>query len=129
MNHPQIFAETTDALYAALGNWTLRVWDEVAAARKTERLPESPTPEFITALRRCRRPIADTPFKSNTATDFGQATGNPTTYSEVQSLGHEGISSSNLEMNDLYDFPNLLSFEMEPDEWMQWERLLSGQSF
>ncbi|KAG0648436.1 Transcription factor vrtR1 [Hyphodiscus hymeniophilus] len=127
MNYPQIFAETTDALYAALGNWTLTVWDEVSAARSTERLPESPTPEFIVALRRCRRPTAEKSLKSDAATDSGQP-GNTQGYGEVPSLGYDGNQSANLEMTDMYDFPNLLSFEMEPDEWMQWERLLSGQT-
>lgn len=42
MYYPHIFADTTDALHAALRNWALRVWGELVAARKAEGLPESP---------------------------------------------------------------------------------------
>ncbi|MCJ1300684.1 hypothetical protein MMC08_003481 [Hypocenomyce scalaris] len=76
VNYPEMFAEATDALYAALGNWTLRVWDDLVAAKKVKGLPESPTPEFITAIRRCRRPSAEISSKPNGATDPEQAPGN-----------------------------------------------------
>ncbi|KAI9740064.1 MAG: hypothetical protein M1818_004815 [Claussenomyces sp. TS43310] len=128
-NYPQIFAEATDALYATLGNWTLRVWDDLVAARQqVEALPESATPEFIMAIRRSRRPTEETSSKQNGLTDFGRATGTSTGYSEVQSPRHDGNLMTDFESADSYDFPNLLSYDLEPDEWVQWERLLSGQA-
>ena len=129
MNNPQMFAEATDALYTALGNWTLRVWEDLVTARKVERLPELPTPEFITEIHRCRRPFADSTSKPNGTKDLEQTTRKSMGYGEVQSLSYDGTAVPHLETGDSYDFSNLLSFDLEPDEWMQCERLLSGQTF
>jgi hypothetical protein len=126
-NYPQIFAQATGTLYAALGNWTLQVWDDCVAARKLDRLSESPTPEYITAIRRARRPLAEPSSKPNGPTSPGRAVGNSTGYGEVQSL--DGNPITDLETIDSYDFSNLLSFDLEPNEWAQWEHLLSGQGF
>jgi hypothetical protein len=122
-NYPQIFEEAADALYAAVGNWTLQVWDECTAASKAEGLPEPATPEYISALRRCRRPLAE----PNGPNDFGKAIRNSTSDAEVLSLGHDGYYVTDFEPSDSYDFSNLPSYDLEPNEWLQWERLLGGQ--
>ena len=137
-NYPQMFSQATDALYAALGNWTLRVWDELVIARKMEGLPDSPTPEFITAIRRCRRRPEET--SSINKPKGSRNIERPTTgisnssngsSDRVQSLTHDENPITTLEatLDDSYDFPNLLSFDLQPDEWMQWDRLFSGQKF
>jgi len=122
-NYPQIFEEAADALYAAVGNWTLQVWDECTAASKAEGLPEPATPEYISALRRCRRPLAE----PNGPNDSGKAIRNSTSDAEVLSLGQDGYYVTDFEPSDSYDFSNLPSYDLEPNEWLQWERLLGGQ--
>ncbi|RDW63517.1 hypothetical protein BP6252_11062 [Coleophoma cylindrospora] len=129
VNYPQIFVEATDTLYAAIGSWTLRVWDDLVAAKKEDGLPESPVPEFITAIRRCRKSPAETPFKPNGLTDPGRATEALNGHGEAKCLKSNVNPIPFLEPTDMYDFPDLVSYDLEPDEWAQWERLLSGQAF
>lgn len=126
-NYPQVFTDVTEALYAALGNWALQVWDDCAAARKLQGLSESPIPEYITAIRRCRRPSVKPSSKPNILTDNAKVIGNSTSYDEFQSLKLDGNLITDPLPLDSYDFSNLLSFDLEPNEWAQWERLLAGQ--
>ncbi|KAK9365633.1 hypothetical protein V1509DRAFT_371794 [Lipomyces kononenkoae] len=119
---PQVFEESTDALYTALGKWTLEVWDAYVAASQAKGLQEPSTPPYISAIRRCRRPAVESLSRTkDLATDSGPA-GRTFDCSKFQSryegnLPHIGPSES-------YDFPNLLSFEMDPNEWVQWEQLV-----
>ena len=125
--YPQVFSETTEALYAAIGSWTLQVWDDCVAARKLGGLQEPSTPGYITAIRRCRRPTADSAYKLNGSIDDESAMGNSTGSGELQSQRRDK-SPTDIDLLDSYDFSNLLSFDLEPDEWVQWERLLAGHS-
>ena len=102
-------------MYAALGNWTLRVWDDCVAANRVLGLPESPTPEYTTAIRRCRRPSAESSSNQNGQIDHGGVIGNPTGYSEVQSQGVEQNPKGGFKPLDSYDFSNLLSLDLEPN--------------
>jgi hypothetical protein len=125
-NYPLIFSQATEALYAALGNWTLQVWDDCVAARNAEGLPEPPTPDYIEALRRCRAPAACS-TKSEITTQIEGPMGTSVGNDRAQSLRHDESYSAGLEPIESYDFSNILSFDLEPNEWAQWERLLSGQ--
>jgi hypothetical protein len=127
-NHPRIFEEPTEILYVALGNWTLRVWDDCINAKKAEGLPESPVPEFISAFRRCRISSAVASARTHVPTNNGTAISNSINYSEVQSPAFGGnTDTDSAPLDESYDFSNLLSFDLEPNEWIQWERLLAGQ--
>lgn len=126
-HHPQVFEESTGAVYTALGKWTLEVWDDYLAASKAEGLPEPSTPEYINAIRRCRRPAIESLSRTkDLAADSGPVTRNSFGYNETQSQRYEG-DLPEFEPFESYDFPNLLSFEMDPNEWVQWEQLLAEQ--
>ena len=123
-HYPDIFAEASDALEAAVGAWTLQVWDDCAAARKAEGLPELPTPEYITSLRRNRRPTAESSFRLN---DSKNTVGNSMSYAKDLPPGQAGYPVIDFGAHEAYDFSNLLSYDLEPDEWLQWERLFGTQ--
>ena len=126
-SYPKVLSETTEPLYAAIGSWTLQVWDDCAAGRKVKGLPESFTPEYITAIRRCRRQTAASSYRPDDFTDHGSAMGNSTGNGEVLSGRCDKSPTTDIDLLDSYDFSNLLSFDLDPNGWMQWERLLAGQ--
>jgi hypothetical protein len=125
--YPQMFEKTTGAVYAALGKWTLEAWDDYLAATKVEGLPKPPTPEYINAIRRCRTPSVESPSDQKDPTDFGPVTGKSAGDCNIQARRHDRNPLSGLEPFASYDFSNLLSFEMDPDEWVQWESLVAGE--
>lgn len=128
-NYPQIFGMATDALSAALGKWTLRVWDDLVAAQKVEGLPESPVPDFITAIRQCQDSRVESAAMSNGKADLERVAGTSSDYSGFQSLRHGGNPNLEVGTMDPYDLPSLLSSDTDLNDWVQWERLLSGQAF
>lgn len=120
-HYPQIFEESTGAVYTALGKWTLEVWDEYVTASKAEGLPEPSTPEYISAIRRCRRPAVESLSRTrDVAADSRPAARN------LQSR-YDG-NLPDIGPIESYDFPNLLSFETDPNEWVQWEQLVGEYS-
>lgn len=125
-NYPLVFAQATEALYAALGNWALQVWDDCAAARKTEGIPEMVTPDYIEALRRCRTPSGSS-SKLETVGHLETAAGGSVGNDKPQPLRYEVSYDADPEPIESYDFSSILSFDLEPNEWAQWERLLSAQ--
>ncbi|OBT61198.1 hypothetical protein VE03_08682 [Pseudogymnoascus sp. 23342-1-I1] len=125
-NYPLIFAQATEALFAALGNWTLQVWDDCTAARNAEGVPEMPTPDYIEALRRCRTP-AKSSSKLEAVTDLKGAMGSSLGNDKPQPVRYDGNYGASFEPIESYDFSSILSFDLEPNEWAQWERLLSAQ--
>src|SRR5207248_6875191 len=62
--HPRIFEESTGPVYAALGKWTLEVWDDYVATSTAEGLPAPSTPEYVNAIRRCRRQATESLSKT-----------------------------------------------------------------
>jgi hypothetical protein len=130
--YPQIFADKNRSLYglyATFGNWTLQVWDDCVAAKRADGLPESPTPGYIAALRRSRRPPAKTTLESGNFTGPGGALGNLMDHNEIQPPKYDGSLFADFQPFETFDISTLPSFDSEPNEWAQWERLLSEQSF
>lgn len=125
-NYPLIYAQSAEALYAALGSWTLQVWDDCVAARNEEGMPQPPTPDYIEALRRCRTP-AGSSSKPDAATHLEGAMGSSVGNDKSQPLRHDGNYGADPEPIESFDFSSILSFDLEQDEWAQWERLLSAQ--
>jgi Fungal specific transcription factor domain len=128
-NYPQIFAEATEALYTTLGNWTLQVWDDCVAARKSEGHPESLVPEYINRIRQSRRTFAKPSPELNGSHDTGSQLGITNGYTKVQTLRTDENPMNEYESTDSYDFSNLLSFDLEANEWAQWERLFAGEGY
>jgi hypothetical protein len=127
--YPQFVADHAEPKYAVLGDWTLRVWEEYMRAREDDGLPVIPTPNYLTAIRRSRRPESEAKLRG--AIDDGQVFGAPAGRGQFYLSNDDDTSwncSGGLEPND---FSNLLSFDLEPNEWAKWDRLLrqEGDSF
>ncbi|OTA56698.1 C6 transcription factor [Hypoxylon sp. EC38] len=124
-NCPQMFEDSTGPVYRALGKWTLDVWEVYMEASKAAGLPEPSTPEYITAISRCRKPIAEsTSTAKEAAPEFRPTTRSSFGYNRSQSQRYEENLTS-LESFESYDFSNLTSFEMDP--WVQWDQLIAEQ--
>ena len=125
--YPNAFKAGT--VFAALGKWMLEVWNEYVAAAKAARLPEPIAPEYINAIRQGKA--------SNTtraALKFKTPSEIPASLS-ANSVGHEkpqlwrqdvGLSME-FDSFDSYVIPDLVSFETNTSEWVQWEQLVFEQ--
>lgn len=125
VNHPQILERTAEPLCVALRSWTLQVWDECVSARKEVGLPEVATPGYIVEIRESRRPVVETAPKASGLPKLGNAehlAGN----NDSQGLGYDE-QMLDLAPMDMYDFSNLPSFDLDPNEWVHWDRLLAAQ--
>ncbi|RFU80047.1 c6 transcription factor [Trichoderma arundinaceum] len=121
---PQVLEELTGSVYMALGKWTLEVWESHVEASKAEGLPEPLAPGYIHEIRAWQR--AKMESEARAKGDAGDA--RPTTryssscdkisYADYVDVGY----------SESRDFPNLMSFEMDPNQWVQWEQLMVEQS-
>ncbi|EED18904.1 C6 transcription factor, putative [Talaromyces stipitatus ATCC 10500] len=116
-HYPQVFEQCSGSVYTALGKWILEVWDNYVTASNAEGIPEPLTPAYISAIRQCRRPETG---PNHPSSDSGPPTG--------ASLGDRCESNlTDVASFVSYDFPDLLSFETDPNEWVQWEQLIAKQ--
>jgi transcription factor-like protein len=117
--YPQMFDESAGVVFSTLGKWTLQVWDEYVTTMKIEGLPEPATPEYIKAIRCCRR-SPDDPSKSNAPVESSLVYANSTGFTRIQSPEQNGNSISGFDTFASYDISEWLSFEMDPSEWVRW---------
>ncbi|KAL7894284.1 fungal-specific transcription factor domain-containing protein [Trichoderma sp. SZMC 28014] len=121
---PEVFSEFTGSVYVALGKWTLEVWDDHVAASKAEGLPEPVPPDYIHAIRDHQK------SKLESETPVEEKKGNPkpvawppTTYDKASYVDYLDVNYS-----EPHNFPNLSSFDTDPNQWLQWEQLVADQS-
>ena len=126
-NYPHVFGGASDGLFVALGAWTLQVWDDCAAARREAGEAEQPEPDFITTIRRGRKPLGQAVAEDGGAKVGGNAAAAAAASDAGQASWVEEGPVAEVDTFESYDFSNLLSFDLEPSEWEQWERLLAGQ--
>ncbi|KAL9107301.1 MAG: hypothetical protein Q9227_007753 [Pyrenula ochraceoflavens] len=127
-NHKQVFEESALPVYKALGKWTLEVWDDYVVASEARNLPHPITPEWINAIRRCRGSATEPVGKiKNLTGDPDLVAQNSSADNQIQN-GYYQENHSALEPLGPYDFPDLMSFEMDQNEWIQWEQLVAGQA-
>jgi hypothetical protein len=119
--YPQMFEEEAGAVYTTLGKWTLEVWDDYLAATQAEGLPEPQTPEYINAIRWSRLSTRDPSSESKAPAESGYVLENMTGYSNLQSPGQDGDPLPGFDPIASYDFADLLSFEVDPNQWARWD--------
>lgn len=128
--YPQFFQRSTAVAYAALGKWILEVWDNYVDNMRGAGLPGLSAPDYISTLRgglSMRPGCADTVPDLEVPTDPGYVVAsNPNDPSRSQSQIPDG-NLHELERFESYDFSDILSFERNPDEWLQWELLLAEE--
>ncbi|KAI0179212.1 C6 transcription factor [Hypoxylon sp. FL1284] len=142
--------EPAGPVHNALGKWTLEVWDHYVAASVAEGLPRPQSPDYIDAIRRRITSINSSSTSSKTALvstttsatesasslsspswSQGQsptAARKPPAQTKFQPEGYDNGGLPELDSFGSYDFPDLLSFETDPNEWVQWDQLLAGQN-
>lgn len=122
-HYPQVSEKAASAVYTALGKWTLEVWDDYVMAATDGGLEQPITPEYINRLRLNHQPAEDVEVSNHTL-------GGTKTSLETWTAQHSTLTENDADVDLLppsYDFPNLLSFEMDSNEWLQWEQLLADQ--
>ncbi|KAE8381180.1 fungal-specific transcription factor domain-containing protein [Aspergillus bertholletiae] len=125
--YPQVFEKSTGPVYTALGKWTLEVWDDHVAALMADGLSEPLTPDYIHAIGHCRRPTIASSSKAKSQVVESEPTTRDTFDNDkIQSPSYKDNLAGGGAVN-FCDFPNLLSLEMDPGEWIQWEQLVAEQ--
>ncbi|KAH8806099.1 putative fungal-specific transcription factor [Xylogone sp. PMI_703] len=124
--YPRIFETSTGAVYTALRKWTLEVWDNYIANIRAASLPDPPTPEYIDMMRCCVETSADVTSKLKVRNKSVPSTQIPEGHSEFQSQRLSG-NLDDCEPFESHEFSNILSFEANLDEWLQWESLVAGE--
>lgn len=133
-SYPQIFDSNQPTLYLAIGSWTLQVWEECAAARRADGLPDQMEPNFIKSLRQFRRaniqqshhavaPKPNGDVQETSSHNFEQMANdvfNPDPIITTDFLADIDATGS-------YDFSDLLSFDLDPNGWAQFDKILNQQ--
>lgn len=117
--YPDAFGEASASLvYTALSRWTLEVWDGYLAARSGEGMEAPEEPAYITAMRvrqRSREEAAAEKARLKQEEEAAQG--------KAQEVPNEGFPNA-----AFGGFSNLETFELNLDEWMNWEQLVSEQT-
>jgi hypothetical protein len=120
---PRIFGRTPAPVDTVLRKWTLEVWDHYVAASRAEGLPEPSTPEYINEIRGRITSTGDPSRTEHASADHGPVAETSLGCNQIQSNGYESLPDFG--SLDPYEFPDIMSFEMEPNEWVQWEQLVA----
>ncbi|KAK2606278.1 hypothetical protein QQS21_003326 [Conoideocrella luteorostrata] len=116
---PQVSEKPPGAISATFSKWMLEVWADYVAAMADEGVEPS-TPDYIQDLSNYHGNIHDS--ADRTAPNTQGVAGNK----KIQ----RGLSTGDteyIEPTQFYDFSDLMGFEIDPDEWLQWEQLLADQ--
>lgn len=120
-NYPEMFEASAGTVYVAMGKWTLHVWDEYVSATIAEGRPEPLAPDYINAIRRCRRPLADDSVKSKVLADSGSFSAESARAGETQFSGQDiGALLPEADYFGSQDFSNFFNLEMDSNEWGRW---------
>lgn len=126
--YPDAFKESTGSVYAAVCHWTVQVWDEYVVAMKERGFGEPEPPEYLEGMRLYQQ-VAVQSLNQTRHGDEHLAP-NHEAYSAV-GQPESGKDATNVaDAGSFYPFnlPNLDSFEMDPDGWLQWEQLMDQGS-
>ncbi|KAH7324524.1 C6 transcription factor [Stachybotrys elegans] len=122
-----IFDDSGGVLFQTLRKWIVEVWDRHTVALREAGSYEPPEPEQIRLMRR---------FLANSARPQSARESRPQAPVSQTDICH-GRSQDGEDMNSMdadsfgalgsYDFSDLLSFETNMDEWMQWDNLVAEE--
>ncbi|OAA60854.1 Transcription factor [Cordyceps fumosorosea ARSEF 2679] len=123
--YPDAFGQSSArAVYRVLSRWTLEVWDGYVAARRAVAvagMPEPEEPAYIKAMRE----------KREVAGEVAAARTSEGVVVDTAALGSSGGAAQTAEppAEEGYSgFSDLGSFEMNLDEWVNWDQLVSEQT-
>lgn len=115
-NYAEIFEEEAGAVYTAIGRWTIQVWDEYVSATTAEGRPEPATPEYINAIRRCRRPGGNGPNESGDPAQSAELAG----IDGMQFTGQDAEHVPGVDYFSSQEFSDFFNFEIDSHEWGRW---------
>ncbi|KAM3429088.1 hypothetical protein MY4824_008456 [Beauveria thailandica] len=123
LQYPDAFGQSSaKAVYRALSKWTLEVWDGHVAAKQAQGMPDPEEPAYIRTMRERRDAVvegAETSVKESEA-----ATAN----APLEAAHDDAKAAEAHEGGEIGEFSDLGSFELNLDEWVNWEQLVSEQS-
>jgi hypothetical protein len=119
------FPKPREQMYSALSSWMVQVWEDCAAARQARGLPAIAEPEYITTIRRSRKARQAAAL----AKIAEQKAGNGGSSNEAHIPPDSSLFAPIGLENESLDFTHLQAFEMDPNEWSQWERMFSTESY
>ena len=125
-NYPEMFQEQTAPVYIALGKWTLDVWDECATAAITQNKGGPAIPQYILNLRNCRKATTKSSFRLPTQV-FNLEQQHSFAYGTPESLLSDN-QMSELPAFETYTFPDFQSFQVQGNDWAQWEQMFESQA-
>lgn len=118
--YTEMFEETAGTVYTAMGRWTLQVWDEYVSATTAEGRPQPVTPEYIDAIRRCRRPAGNNQTRSEARAEPGLS---PADFAGLDGMQFSGQDAANPTQTDYFmsqEFSDFFNFELDSHEWGRW---------
>ncbi|KAH8810958.1 putative C6 transcription factor [Xylogone sp. PMI_703] len=117
--NPDTFGRAADAVHSALSKWIPEVWDEYAAAARSQGLSTPVPPDYLAEMRASRSATKPHPEYREAAV--------PPNSTDVMAQPMETPQKGILPPDDNFEFSNLDAFTADPNEWLQWERLLAGE--
>lgn len=126
-SYPQVFEDTAGSVFSALNKWILDVWDVYVIDSLNKNLGEPATPDYIVALRKCRRSTASKTAPKKDTSGLPNIVPPATfTYGTPESLKHSD-QIPDLPSIEEYDFSNFESFNTEGNDWAQWSSLFNDR--
>lgn len=110
--YPDAFGHSAAAVHSALSKWIPEVWSEYAAAATAQGLSRPMPPQYIADMLDAR--AARQGEQQNAVQAAAAPEGDMT---EKDDFAQE----------DFFQFSDLDAFAMDPNEWTQWEQLLSRE--
>lgn len=127
-NIPQVLTESGNPLYAAVGIWTLKVWEECSAAREGVAL--SKTPDFINQLRCNRTKVNGTypDYPSTVPPDPMIVGGSLLSYDRADFWNQplDGTLNAPYEGTDSFNTSYMLSPQPYLTDWAQLDHIIRG---
>lgn len=118
-HQPDTFGRTADAVHSALSKWIPEVWDEYAAAARSQGLAMPVPPDYLVEMKTLRGVTRPKQLEGREAVVMQHSTDMMAQSMETQ---QKGI----LPTDEYFEFSDLDAFAADPNEWLQWERLLAG---
>ncbi|OAA76705.1 Transcription factor [Akanthomyces lecanii RCEF 1005] len=120
--YPDAFGQSSaQAVYEVLSKWTLEVWDRYIAAKRAEGMLEPEEPTYIKAMKEKRESMNEGAAV--------QVKEQETVSKEVLGSARDGAQAAEVvEAAEFGGFSELGLFEMNLNEWVNWEQLVSEQN-
>jgi hypothetical protein len=131
-NYAQVFEHSTGGAMTVLSKWTLDVWDAYVDAMKDAEHGEPTVPKYIDTMRSRLDQVPKQFSMEETPAAVPEGGANPLPNVMRDVLGQRQASrelnaSNEVEPFNWADFLNMPTFEINGDEWINWEHLITDE--